>query len=435
MLGVAVAVFVAAAAACSGTNPGAVGVDPDAGPGGTQGEGGPSPDDPGNQAPHALGTIVLGMARASGASNASPIVLATFVPDAKIAAAAACKEVLESCEVTVAPKCSETKDLAGCAAGKVCGWSASCQAVCTIIPLCDKACAKDERCVAKDAKTPAGTCTKIEPFDAGPLAFSGTTTPITLYPPYAYESEGTGAPFLAGSELRVQAQGATAAGFEPFDETFTATTFLQTTPALEDLPRGEVFGSAALQVKWAPGKDVVLVTVSGSGGSATCRGSDATGKLGVPRAVINRVLGESGGGLTLSVARQRTETKKNQKAKGPLASAEVQPVGWLDLVTSSSETASFAGCTEGLTACGESDCVDTKTDPSNCGACGTKCSAQCSAGKCGTPPPGCTPGPENTLARCSDGCSNDGDPYIDCNDFDCCPVRNDCPATTSCGKK
>ncbi|NOY92337.1 MAG: hypothetical protein GXP55_14170 [Deltaproteobacteria bacterium] len=31
----------------------------------------------------------------------------------------------------------------------------------------------------------------------------------------------------------------------------------------------------------------------------------------------------------------------------------------------------------------------------------------------------CAPGPEDNDERCSDGCSNDGDTYIDCADFDC----------------
>lgn len=32
----------------------------------------------------------------------------------------------------------------------------------------------------------------------------------------------------------------------------------------------------------------------------------------------------------------------------------------------------------------------------------------------------CTLGPENTDDACSDGIDNDGDPYVDCHDFDCC---------------
>jgi hypothetical protein len=43
--------------------------------------------------------------------------------------------------------------------------------------------------------------------------------------------------------------------------------------------------------------------------------------------------------------------------------------------------------------------------------------------------------PENTPELCSDGCSNDGDSYVDCDDFDCCRVRSDCPPTSSCGRR
>lgn len=56
--------------------------------------------------------------------------------------------------------------------------------------------------------------------------------------------------------------------------------------------------------------------------------------------------------------------------------------------------------------------------------------------------------PENTLAACSDGCSNDDDGtfdgggariFVDCSDYDCCdpaaPARTDCPASTPCGMR
>lgn len=50
------------------------------------------------------------------------------------------------------------------------------------------------------------------------------------------------------------------------------------------------------------------------------------------------------------------------------------------------------------------------------------------------PPPLCPePGDESTLAACNDGCNNDGDPYVDCEDADCCAVRSDCAYGTYCG--
>lgn len=51
-----------------------------------------------------------------------------------------------------------------------------------------------------------------------------------------------------------------------------------------------------------------------------------------------------------------------------------------------------------------------------------------------TPTPTCTSGPENTRTACSDGCSNDGDRFSDCEDFDCCGVVS-CAAGTACGDR
>jgi hypothetical protein len=45
---------------------------------------------------------------------------------------------------------------------------------------------------------------------------------------------------------------------------------------------------------------------------------------------------------------------------------------------------------------------------------------------------GCAGGAESTVAACTDGCSNDGDPWADCEDFDCCGVV-DCPVESACG--
>ena len=73
-------------------------------------------------------------------------------------------------------------------------------------------------------------------------------------------------------------------------------------------------------------------------------------------------------------------------------------------------------------------CVDLATDPDNCGTCGTEVpdGSVCMDGL-----PACAPGPESTPAACSDGCSNDGDSYVDCDDFNCCNVVA-CPVGSSC---
>jgi hypothetical protein len=50
--------------------------------------------------------------------------------------------------------------------------------------------------------------------------------------------------------------------------------------------------------------------------------------------------------------------------------------------------------------------------------------------------PSCLPGPEDNLPLCTDECSNDDDTFIDCEDFDCCDVPGlDCPPTSACGMR
>lgn len=403
-------------------------------PGASGGEGG-AEGGAAQDVPHALGTIVLGESHSSGKSDSTPLVLASFVPDA--ARVQRCVEVVSGCEILAAPKCDEEESVTGCKPDAMCTFDASCTPSCTPIPRCDALCEDDEACVLLDAtKGPEGRCEKAPAFDAGPLAFHGTTTAITLFPPYGYEGESKGAPFLGGGELRVQAQGAVGAGFEAFDEKYTATTFIQTSPSLAKLPRDQVFGKGALTVKWIGGKDSVVITASGPGGSASCVADDSKGTFDVPRAVLDRVTKGSESAtptVTLSASRERRETKKGLATKGELPGVTIQREGWLDLVTRSTETASLQGCSGGAAACGD-ECVDLMTDPNHCGACGKECSgatAGCVAGKCSAV---CAKGPETTLAACSDGCSNDGDNYVDCNDFDCCDVRKDCPANTACGK-
>jgi len=354
----------------------------------------PTPDeeDPANQPPHSLGTIVLGEAHGSGAgaTRSVPIVTATFIPDALLAKA--CTKKVDGCEVQQVPKCTKvTTSSTGCNTGETCAFDDACNATCKRVPVCETACQEDETCklVQPNGTSPAGTCVKRESFDAGPLAFSGTTTPITLYPPYAYEGSGQGAPFLAGSELRVQASGATEAGFEKFDEKFTATTFLQTSPSLSKISRDKVFGSGPLPIAWVPGKDRILISISGPGGTATCKVDDAAGTFEVPRTVVNAALGDgttaptgTTQALSISVARQRKEIKKDKKAKGELSIAEVKPEGWLELVTTSSESASFQGCAATQQLC-KDVCTSTQTDAQNCGECGRVCpSGACQAGSC-----------------------------------------------------
>lgn len=98
-----------------------------------------------------------------------------------------------------------------------------------------------------------------------------------------------------------------------------------------------------------------------------------------------------------------------------------------------------AACTDGednddngWTDCDDFGCCSVVT----CGA-ETKCGMRPDAGM--NPNVACDgPSmPENTTALCSDGCNNDhaDDNFGDCNDFDCCAHRTDCPANTACGMR
>ncbi len=398
-------------------------------------------DDPALQAPHSLGSIVLGEAHGSGGTTRStPIVTATFLPDAMLAKS--CKKKIEGgCEIQQAPKCSKvtgTGTGTGCASSEICTLDDSCTPVCKAFVSCDKACPVNEVCRTSGTTGTPGTCVKLETFDAGPIAFSGTTTTITMFPPYRFETTGQGAPFLGGSELRVQAQGALDAGFEKFDEKFTATTFLQTNPSLDKIPRTTIFGSGAVPVGWAPSAasttDNVIIAVSGAGGTATCKMKDALAKFDIPRSVVHAAQGESSIGtapVSISVTRQRKEIHKDKHAKGALSIATVKPDGWLELVTQSTESESFQGCSSSSQSLCNDVCVDVNFDRNNCGTCGNACAStqSCSSGTC--------TGGTNTCVSCKStaragSCSSQNttcEQDIGCSDLSYCASK--C-STASC---
>lgn len=85
-------------------------------------------------------------------------------------------------------------------------------------------------------------------------------------------------------------------------------------------------------------------------------------------------------------------------------------------------------CSQSGYALCDGACTDLATDPDNCGACHASLpeGTQCEGGRAA-----CAAGPENTVAACTDGCSNDGDPYIDCDDYDCCDIVA-CAKGTTC---
>lgn len=388
-------------------------------------------EDPSTQPPHSLGTIVLGESHgASGSTRSAPIVSATFSPDATLGKS--CKtKIAGGCEILAAPKCTKSATSAsGCLANEFCSFNDACAAVCTpsttTTTTCETECGEGEVC--KVTGTTA-SCVKVQTFDAGPIAFSGTTTTITLFPPYRFETTGQGAPFLGGATIQVQAQGALEAGFEKFDEKFTATTFVQTDPPLGKIPRATVFGTGAIPVGWAPSaastSDSVIVTVTGSAATVTCKMKDTVAKFDIPRAVVKAAQGEtseSTAPVSISITRQRKEVHKDKTAKGELALTPVQPVAWLELVTQSSETASFQGCTgSAQQLCGDV-CTDVNFDTKNCGACGKVCTATqtCNSGACTGTTTGCVSCKSNAKAGVCASQSSSCELDVNCSDLSFC---------------
>lgn len=363
-----------AASGTSGSDPGAGTKTP------AKDEGSSSVPSEEDNVPHALGTITLGESRSSATGASSPVISASFLPDAK--AKTSCTRKIGACEMAETPQC-RTGTSAGCRSGEVCAFDDDCNATC--IKACTKACGAGETCAfvsSSSSEDGSGmTCKKAERFDAGALAFDGTTTAITLFPPYAVAPEGMGAPFMARSEIRVQASGASASGFEKFDEKFTSTTFLETNPPLRDLEKSTVFGNDDLVIGWVPGEDHVIITATGPFGAAKCEAKDADGEYALSREVIDEVMGAStgtSGSLSITVTRERREVRRDKKAIGA-----PHERGFLELITTSSETQSFQACSTGYSMCG-TECVDTRSDRYNCGTCGNVCpsSQYCSSGYC-----------------------------------------------------
>src|SRR5690242_16126064 len=75
-------------------------------------------DDPAQQPPHALGSIVLGESHGQN-GRSTPIVTATFLPDALLGKS--CKKKIEAgCEILETPTCNKgTTTGTGCAAAEI----------------------------------------------------------------------------------------------------------------------------------------------------------------------------------------------------------------------------------------------------------------------------------------------------------------------------
>ena len=367
------------------------------------GDTGDTGDDPPPPADYALGRIVLSEAHTAGGGVANGSVFASFVPDAKMNAGSCTREVA-GCEISLIPEC-----LAGCGDGEYCGFDDGCQSAC--LDYCDAPCDDDEVCYF--AAPGQSACRKKETFDAGSLTFSGTTTPITLFPPYVVEGLQTGSPYNPGSEVSVSASGATDAGFEAFDVSFGTTQLIQA--QLDQITVVEAYGASNMPVRWQGGSEdvTIQVTVSaidGAYGTVTCEADDTAGQFDVPRQAIEAAVdGQTPSSLSVAVTRTRMETSDQVSTRGELLYAMVYPDARLELMSSSTESASIEGCDYEELLCG-TGCVDVQFNNQHCGGCNQSCAGECQYGECLV---------ENTNELCSDGSDNDQDGYYDCDDFDC----------------
>jgi hypothetical protein len=323
----------------------------------------------------AQGTIVLGATHSPGSSTITPSVSVSFVPDTT-ATTSFCGQTTEgTCVVTQAPDCKSL----GCKAGETCGWDDSCNASC--IPACTMSCGDGQTC--KRDSDGNESCVAVQSFDAGPIAVSGTNMPVSVYPPYAWTAADDGSPFAPGADLHVYAAGPTGAGFASFDHGFKATTLLEANPSLDQLSLDDVFGDSDLTLGWVPGNDTLYVLASGAGGSARCVADDTQGSFTVPRDVLSMVIGDADvPAMTLSLQRMRLERHKDATTVGSLDDQTIDSRAWLDLATTSTESIALHACTSSQTSCG-AKCVDTGTDPDNCGSCGNSCNGgSCESGSC-----------------------------------------------------
>ncbi len=339
----------------------------------------PSGDDVDPNEPHAMGVIGIGEAHASTGGTASSSVVASFVPDAA-GMAPTCSTEVAGCYIPARPDCGGT-----CGEDEACGFDSNCGSVCNRI--CDADCGSGEECYFPTPDAPA--CRARLSFAAGAIALSGTTTPVTLFPPYAFDGVDEGSLFLDGAQLTATAVGANAVGYEAFNETFTATRLLRTQPALHELGLVDVFGSADVPVRWIAGEDEIKIaatvtSIYGTTQTITCEANDASGAFDLPRSAIDVALdGEPLDRMAIAVTRSRVDTTYGIATVGSIPGETIQPTGWLELRTSSTESTSFEGC-EGDELLCSNECVDTANSNQHCGDCDNSCASgdYCSGGTC-----------------------------------------------------
>lgn len=331
------------------------------------------------QGPHAHGNVTITESHASSGGQSTSSVAVGFIPDAA-AAPARCTREVAGCEIMLAPDCNNT-----CGENEYCTFNGSCTAMCK--RSCNAQCGTGEECYFPTPNQPA--CRRPLSFDAGSIQISGTTAPITLFPPYSFNAVETGSLFLDGAALSVTATGAAVAGYSPFSETFTATSLLRSNPRLDQLGIAEVFGTGSVPIRWVAGDDKVVVTATVVGndsttGTLTCKADDSKGSFDLPREAINAALdGDTLRAMSLAVTRTDKRTIYDVATKGEIAGMVIQPTGWVELSTMSTESATLQGCDGGEQVCGNT-CVDVSYSEQNCGSCGHACAGSdvCEQGMC-----------------------------------------------------
>lgn len=354
---------------------------------GTGGDGTSGPSDPvredvfaGN---HAVGVITLSEFHATG-DNPTPSASAVFYPNTAggLAAGSSCVEEVAGCKVTRTATCDPACDIY---AGEYCAFDELCQPTC--IKYCNAGCsATTEECYF-DASGVAA-CRPRENFDAGTIVVQGSPQNLTLLPPapYTYSGDEGSAPYIPGGSMTIVATGASVAGFGAFQVPFVATNILQSSPALSSLTLGAVFGTADLTVGWQPGSDILDLTGTVLRGSTMrafdCPAVDVVGSAVVPRQVLELAGGEPST-VSITLTRTRSTIAKGLATVGTLTNHTVEPEGWVEVLTTSTETHTFQGCSSYQRLCGDA-CIDVTFDNANCGACGKVCGAgtECWDGQC-----------------------------------------------------
>lgn len=369
-----------------------------------------------NPPPHALGAILVGEAHAPGSVTSTPVVKASFLPDSAMAAQT-CTTQVAGCTLVTAPVCGAM----GCGSGATCAFDSSCHPTCQ--PACTMTCGAGQECYFASPNQPA--CRTTETFDAGALVFVGTTTPITLFPPYTYEGVVGIAPFTPTAQIQVQASGASGAGFNAFSASTDATSLVKTNPPLDQIAKSTVFGLGPLPVGWIPGSDTITVSVGGAGGVVTCAADDASGQFQIPRAAIQAAQGQTGGSaLEIAVTRERDGWNKTVTTHGTLSTATVQSVAWVEVSTVSSEAVSIEGCPISTETMCPDGCFDTSSDPLHCGSCTVICGSgqACVSGQCST---------GNTTGDCTT-CETTADTGTCAGDYSTCSADANCTGYGSC---